>query len=605
MPEITSYGDQGVPQSNDVIPDVDVNDPTMSSQGTNKKMTVAELAQEILQNAALTGTPTTPTASPGTNTTQVASTSFVKNAVPALPISIANGGTGQTSAPAAYSALSPMTTLGDIEYEGGSGVAVRLPGNTSTAREFLRQQGNGTISAVPAWDQVRAADVVSLPWVTVSAVGIANGGSTITNGGANFGPDTPGTTTSGIQEAFNSLPTCTVYDAFNNQFTGNTGCIRLLGGVFTTSGPIIIGPGVYRFTGAGTSQWSEVFNITSPTQNLGGTAIVGSDYTHPVVSVPLATSGYPVTVLWMDGIEVRLTSPSAVQTSSAPSLLSVPGWEFGEISNVTVIEVATTGGIANHMYIMADFGGGAPTNGNAVILRNIRGYGGHTGVRIDRTHCHATNISGGSTGNSIDANATGILISQELGGIFHNLHTFSTKYGLTIHPYTPATGQPRVPMVINNVHFEAVTHYINTLTTNCQGTLFLDQPTWDETSPVPATDIAAQLTAQSSSPNAATLAGFAIITSREINDKNIASGWHVAPAPVSLTAGATPYTFPQWPYDVLLVMTSLGDMSALTLDGQALFNGTFSIGQMISVRAGHTLVATYTSTAPVFQVIPQ
>ena len=46
-------------------------------------------------------------------------------------------------------------------------------------------------------------------------------------------------------------------------------------------------------------------------------------------------------------------------------------------------------------------------------------------------------------------------------------------------------------------------------------------------------------------------------------------------------------------------------MSALTLDGHALFNGSFSVGQDVYVTAGHTLVPTFTGTAPVFEVIPQ
>ena len=39
------------------------------------------------------------------------------------------------------------------------------------------------------------------PWVTVSPYGIANGKSTVANNGAQYGPDTAGTVTSGIQEA--------------------------------------------------------------------------------------------------------------------------------------------------------------------------------------------------------------------------------------------------------------------------------------------------------------------------------------------------------------------------------------------------------------------
>lgn len=43
-----------------------------------------------------------------------------------LPISIANGGTGQVTAAAAYNALSPMTTTGDMEYDSSAATAARL-----------------------------------------------------------------------------------------------------------------------------------------------------------------------------------------------------------------------------------------------------------------------------------------------------------------------------------------------------------------------------------------------------------------------------------------------------------------------------------------------
>ena len=117
---------------------------------------------------------------------------------------IANGGTGQSTATAAFGALSPlttkgdilvhngtintrlpvgtngqvltadsaqstglswtspltnpMTTLGDTIYGGASGAATRLAGNTTTTRQFLRQTGTGTVSAAPAWDTLVATD---------------------------------------------------------------------------------------------------------------------------------------------------------------------------------------------------------------------------------------------------------------------------------------------------------------------------------------------------------------------------------------------------------------------------------------------------------------
>jgi hypothetical protein len=67
----------------------------------------------------------------------------------ALPIT--NGGTGQTSASAAFNALSPMTTLGDTIYGGASGTGTRLAGNTTTTLMFLSQTGTGAVSAAPAW----------------------------------------------------------------------------------------------------------------------------------------------------------------------------------------------------------------------------------------------------------------------------------------------------------------------------------------------------------------------------------------------------------------------------------------------------------------------
>lgn len=62
----------------------------------------------------------------------------------ALPIG--NGGTGQITKAAAFDALSPMTTGGDLIYGGASGTGTRLA--NGTAGQFL--QSNGTTTA-PTW----------------------------------------------------------------------------------------------------------------------------------------------------------------------------------------------------------------------------------------------------------------------------------------------------------------------------------------------------------------------------------------------------------------------------------------------------------------------
>jgi hypothetical protein len=68
--------------------------------------------------------------------------------VPASGISgtvpIANGGTGQTSAAAAFNALNPMTTTGDIIYEASASTAARLP--VGSTGQVLTVSGG-----IPSW----------------------------------------------------------------------------------------------------------------------------------------------------------------------------------------------------------------------------------------------------------------------------------------------------------------------------------------------------------------------------------------------------------------------------------------------------------------------
>ncbi len=114
-------------------------------------------------------------------------------------IAIANGGTGATTANAAYNALSPMTTGGDMEYfSAESIVAVRLPGNTSLTPKFLVSAGTGAVASDPAWRTINASDVPTLNQNTTGTalnvtgtVAIGNGGTGATiasNAFANLSP---------------------------------------------------------------------------------------------------------------------------------------------------------------------------------------------------------------------------------------------------------------------------------------------------------------------------------------------------------------------------------------------------------------------------------
>ena len=67
----------------------------------------------------------------------------------------------------------------------------------------------------------------NLPFVTVSPIGLSTSGVVLPNNGANYGPDTSGTTTSGIAEAVTSL-------------SGKGGIVQLLSGTFNINSKITI-----------------------------------------------------------------------------------------------------------------------------------------------------------------------------------------------------------------------------------------------------------------------------------------------------------------------------------------------------------------------------
>lgn len=137
----------------------------------------------------------------------------------ATTIAIAHGGTGQTTAAAAFNALTPMTTTGDLEYESATNVASRLP--IGTTGQLLT-----VVGGIPAWASPATSGTVTSVSV-VSANGLAGTVATATTTPA----ITLSTTITGILQgngtAISAATTGNLTDAGTDGITvtGGTGAV--------------------------------------------------------------------------------------------------------------------------------------------------------------------------------------------------------------------------------------------------------------------------------------------------------------------------------------------------------------------------------------------
>ena len=137
---------------------------TAATSGTDYSAGTSALATGILKSTTTTGALSIAVAAdfPTLNQNTTGTASNVTGTV-----AIANGGTGQTTATAAFNALNPMTTTGDIIYEASPTTAARLP--IGTTGQVL------TVAAgIPAWSAAPSSNITTLGLYENSATIAAN-----------------------------------------------------------------------------------------------------------------------------------------------------------------------------------------------------------------------------------------------------------------------------------------------------------------------------------------------------------------------------------------------------------------------------------------------
>jgi hypothetical protein len=347
-------------------------------------------------------------------------TEFTAN--PSLYLLKANNLSDVASASTSFNNISPMTTLGDIIYENATPSATRLAGNTTSTRKFLRQVGNGTISAAPAWDTLQTGDLPAGTG-TVTSVALTTPGVLYSVSGS------PITTSGTLALSLISQSANTVLAAPNGS-SGNPSFRSLVAadlptGNLTDAGTdgITITGGTGSVIGSGTSISQHVADTThngylsssdwntfsgkqstitigaldAQTANANGLALVSN-----VLSTQSATTSFPgmvnITTQNFNGSKSFTQAAVGTTTFNTGVPLSVSGQSTIVVPpSSTIFQI--TGVDGNPARTVVDTFNNANANGSSMQMRRARGTAGTpSAVALNDTIGQWAGIGYGTTG---------------------------------------------------------------------------------------------------------------------------------------------------------------------------------------------------------------
>ena len=338
-------------------------------------------------------------------------------------VPIANGGSGQTTASAAFDALAPTTSSGDIIYRtAASGGNVRLA--IGSPGQVL-----GISSGLPAWTTVAGVGTVTSVDLSGGGTGITYSGGPITAAGTITASGTTaiahgGTSATTAIAAFDGLaPTTTSGDLIYRTSTGNVRLgIGSSGQLLTASGglPVWISPaasGTVNYvdvSGGGTGLSFNGGPITaSGTITATGTLDLGYGGTSATTAIaafnalaPTTTSGDLIYRVSATGANVRLAIGSSGQVLTSSG--GLPIWSNAFAGTVNYVDVSGGGtGLT--------FSGGPITASGTITATGTLGvgYGGTSATTLTLNNVILGNgasavqfVAPGTSGNILTSNGT-------------------------------------------------------------------------------------------------------------------------------------------------------------------------------------------------------
>jgi hypothetical protein len=353
-------------------------------------------------------------------------------------VSIADGGTGQSTANAAFDALSPMTTAGDIIYENSTPTAARLAIGSSN-------QVLTVSSGLPSWQTLPASGTVSSVSVT-SANGFAGTVATPTTTPA----ITISTTVTGVLKSDGtSLLTATPnvdYTTPSGSISGTSSNITAASNTTLTSLPDLTSANSLTIAGSQVSG-----NISGNATNVTGTVAIANggtgQTTQQAALNAIAGSVTAGDFLRGNGTNVVMNT---IQSADVPNNAANT---TGTASNVTATSNSTLTTLSSLSLPGSQVTGNI--SGNAA---NITATSNSTLTTLSSLSLPGTQVTGNISGNAANITATSNSTLTTLSGLTSaaNLATVGTVTtgvwnGTTIAVANGGTGQTSL-----NAHYVMV-----------------------------------------------------------------------------------------------------------------------------------------------------